>query len=88
MHQPSRWLPIAGISLSLDLAFASPALRDCPEDLQPVVMVEQTPIYLSTLVCADTALTFGATTINVTAAPTLLFTSFDATVTSTITPGR
>jgi hypothetical protein len=79
-----RSLFITGVAL-LDLAAA---LKDYLVEPHPVILVEETPIVLSTLVCYDTALTFGTITINVTSAPTLLVTSFDAITTSTLHAGR
>lgn len=87
-YSPFSYLSLAGFMLLLDLASASPAPRDCQEDLPPVVIIDRTPIFISTLVCSDTALTFGTTRINVTSAPTLLVTSFDVVATSTSTIDR
>jgi hypothetical protein len=88
MHPPSSCLYLGAFTLLLDLVYSSPALVDRAGDLkEPVVVVKQTPFFLSTLVCSNTALTFGDTTINVTAVPTLLVTSFNAVATSTVTPG-
>ncbi|RBR21055.1 hypothetical protein FVER53590_10554 [Fusarium verticillioides] len=83
MLRSLRSLFITGVAL-LDLAAA---LKGCPVEPHPVILVEETPIVLSTLVCSDTALTFGSITINVTSAPTLLVTSFNAITTSTLHDG-
>lgn len=84
MLRSLRSLFNTGVAL-LDLAAA---LKGCPVEPHPVILVEETPIVLSTLVCSDTALTFGSITIDVTSAPTLLITSFNAITTSTLHDGR